>query len=883
AHALAQELKLPSEQSDQLRDVAISALSLPDIYPLRTWPGYPPGSAYVDFDDDLKIYVRTDQQGNCSIRRVDGDVELARIQGRGQTNGQTIPILSRDGRFVVLSQYPSRESAIWSLEQRQPKLLFSVTDTMNSVIHADGQNIAFSHVDGSISDFDISTGQMLHRLPPYGITREVEIAMHPTEPLVAVGSYFGQLVLVRDLHTGELVKSIPMPGNGGHIAWHPQGLWLAATDGENGSIHVFDRATFERQFVLGPTSPGARIYFDHAGDRLAVTGWMSGVQVFDFQTGHLQLEVPGAQVWAKSLRFSRDDRCLAGFADGTSLGLWQVPDGREFRALVRLSAPKNPAYGGRVGAVSDGRLLAVPMADAVCFWDLAYGRKIGLLPLEGPTWIHLEWDPVLEGEEAIGALLIDEVSGVFRWPIRRDSLIPGLLRIGPPQPLFLPQGAFDQSRDGRFRVTACRSVGNSETWAGVWVQDTQRPDALVHLLAGVDTAACAVSPDGKWLATTGHFAETTQLWELPLGKPVRELPGSRQLQFSADGRWLATGGPNGHLIDVRTWNLVRPIDGFLCLTPDGTQLIRNSNPSVLTLSDPATGRDLYRLESPQGFVDYHINVARDGQRIITVNYVQGIRVWDLPLLRRELAERGLDWKDPIRTPSGLAAHQQPDRMTDSWDSRQPLSIKFVPGDFESLRKTQHLTNLDRAVEAGPQIPVRWIARGEFLRDAGRWSDAESDFREAVRLVEPDDQPRLLAKFSDLLARLLATRPERGGDPQEAVTLAQRALKLRPGEWKYHNTLGIAYYRAGRIPEAIDELELSLANGGGEWDALDLYFLALCHQQRGASDQSRECMARATKWHQRHKKDLAPSTQAELARFREEADQALGSAMSQSLP
>src|SRR5262249_13692944 len=97
---IGQALQLnPSEKlCHQLRIEAIGALALPDLYLAKQWRGFPPGSAVVDFDDRLAIYARTDQQGNCSVRKVAGDRKIVLLNGWGKP---TRPYLSRNGRFVA--------------------------------------------------------------------------------------------------------------------------------------------------------------------------------------------------------------------------------------------------------------------------------------------------------------------------------------------------------------------------------------------------------------------------------------------------------------------------------------------------------------------------------------------------------------------------------------------------------------------------------------------------------------------------------------------------------------------------------------------------------------------------------------------------------------
>jgi tetratricopeptide (TPR) repeat protein len=88
-----------------------------------------------------------------------------------------------------------------------------------------------------------------------------------------------------------------------------------------------------------------------------------------------------------------------------------------------------------------------------------------------------------------------------------------------------------------------------------------------------------------------------------------------------------------------------------------------------------------------------------------------------------------------------------------------------------------------------------------------------------------------------------------------------------------NTLGIAYYRAGRYAEALAALEKSLAGGAGEADAADLYFLALCHHRLGDANRARDCLRRAVAWHVANAQRLTEEVADELRGFRREAEAA----------
>ena len=89
AVGLARELDKPESAFDELRNLAVAALALPDQHVFKEWRGFPEGSSSLDFDSLLQRYARGDRQGNISVRRLDDDEELARLEGRGQRGKST--------------------------------------------------------------------------------------------------------------------------------------------------------------------------------------------------------------------------------------------------------------------------------------------------------------------------------------------------------------------------------------------------------------------------------------------------------------------------------------------------------------------------------------------------------------------------------------------------------------------------------------------------------------------------------------------------------------------------------------------------------------------------------------------------------------------------
>ena len=208
--------------------------------------------------------------------------------------------------------------------------------------------------------------------------------------------------------------------------------------------------------------------------------------------------------------------------------------------------------------------------------------------------------------------------------------------------------------------------------------------------------------------------------------------------------------------------------------------------------------------------------------------------------------------------------------------QESLEVHVDLGDFDQLRPRQLLHNYDRAVQMAPQFPLRWYYRGIFHRDAGRRELAIADLKEASKRLEKLENTPLKARCCNDLARLYATAPEKLRKIEDAVALAERAVKLQGGRWDYYNTLGIAYYRAGRFKDAVVQLEKSLHGGTGHSDAFNLYFMAMAFHRLGQSAKANECYSQAVKWHDAQK-DLQPPEARELNVFRTEAVTLLGDA------
>ena len=136
-------------------------------------------------------------------------------------------------------------------------------------------------------------------------------------------------------------------------------------------------------------------------------------------------------------------------------------------------------------------------------------------------------------------------------------------------------------------------------------------------------------------------------------------------------------------------------------------------------------------------------------------------------------------------------------------------------------------------------------------------------------AEPEE-----ASACNNLAWVYATAPEPLRNLKAALPLAEKAVRIEPKDAIYRNTLGVVYYRLGKYREAVETLRSNLDNPEYTSLAIDLYFLAMSHQQLGETTRARDYYEWAVRW-RRLQPRQTDEVQEELALFHTEASMQLG--------
>ena len=378
-------------------------------------------------------------------------------------------------------------------------------------------------------------------------------------------------------------------------------------------------------------------------------------------------------------------------------------------------------------------------------------------------------------------------------------------------------------------------------WLRAYSRHEETPRHLILELneAGDDYRVYTAPPTGESLETWQVLRSVLLDANQPLTQ--REILSDWPEDFAKPNVGTISRGSGYRLWQVGSWREVASLGGagystpYCAFTSDDELLALQDQPGVIRLVIPDTGREIARLAIAGAIRLRPLCFTQDGTQLAALgDETMDLYLFDLRTIRRELQKLDLDWDAPALPP----APEIPAR---------PTHWVVEMADFLKREEADQLADDAK----------------ELARDK-RYSDALDALRQAIQ-IDPTH-----ARAHNDLARALLTGHKELRDAKAALPLARKAVELAPGQYLYHNTLGIALYRSAAFQAAIPVLDRSLANGKGAADPFDLFFLAMCHHQLGDEAKARDCYDRASKWLDARRAGLSPAWAAELTEFEAEA-------------
>jgi WD40 repeat protein/tetratricopeptide (TPR) repeat protein len=892
----------PGHSRAELRNAALACLVLPDLETIREWEGFPLGSHGVAFDVTLERYANGDTDGTVRVCRTGDGALIATLPSTGQRVVHGELSFSPDGRFLYRRGIDAPPQ-VWRLRGTEAALGWEAPKNSDGMaaFAADSSLLAIPYQDGSVRVFDTATGKETANLAT-GF-HPVRLAFCPGQAHLAVAG--GNLIKILNRKTGKVLGELKHPGTVGWIDWHPGGELLASACNDL-KIRLW-RAT-EGKLALPPleghVTPGLQVQFTREGDRVISNDWSSALRVWDTATGRMLLLT--TCTWGdRATRFGNE-----GGAEvvGRNLRTLRFASGRELRTLTARDGSVGRRFFGNTSPSPDGRFLLVNSIDRLAFVDWSTGAEVAWLPFREPTAIAFE---------PCGAFVTSGPDGLLRWPTQTKPT--GTWRVGPPQSLsqLSNAGWHGSSADGsvlaipNFGAGAVVLHRSLSPDPGPDTRESNRVTPRLETLRGPqkDVRNCAVSPDGRWVATGNHWdlGIGVIVWDAQTSRPVKNLNiGGSLVRFSPDGNWLLTsGGGYYQLWTVGTWEEGPPLkkdDHSVCagaaFTSDGQMLALSGEESQVRLVEVATGAEIARLTVPEQTNLAPQCFSGDGSHLVAIGNNKLMYIWDLRLLRGELAELGLDWGWPEFSP---AARPLPPLKVD-------VQLGLSRPELKVATYTISLAHL-------PLNPDAYLQRALAYRELKRPRDAIADYsaflamtpasaprhaeilsRRLTNYVSLNDDaaaladlvalasldtrslpwPDSTARYSNDFARKLLTCPVKDRQVDKAFILARRAMDLEPENTEYRGTLGLACYRLGHYRDAAIAFQKNAHEDKAEHAAFANYLLAMTYHRLGEARKAMTCLERAVRWHDAHRATLSKSWETLLQNVHAEAEALLAS-------
>jgi WD40 repeat protein/tRNA A-37 threonylcarbamoyl transferase component Bud32 len=758
----------------------------------------------------------------------------------------------------------------------------------------DRRFLASGSQDGTAKVWELATRLELASFP--GHSRGVYgVALSPGARRLATVSPDG-IVRVWDVATGGTLFTLEKHNAGpSSMAFSPDGRWLAVTDNTKAAIH--DEAGKELVSFTGHGKPVVAVAFSPDGQRVASAGLDGKVRIWGASSAkeQHQLTIPSRAPQVVQIDFRTDGQLVILTDIGGGLRVWQPQTGRLIQPF--------PSHLGIPTALSrDGRQLAhVAEAGAVRVVDPYSGREIFALRSHDNAITRIAYSP--DGAR-IATASKDRTVKVWTATFEPDvQQLTGhrgevFAVVYSPDGKRLASGGADGTIWVREADTGQPLL---RLWAhSTRSVYTEAPDQAGHNVQG--TTVLAYSPDSARLASGGADG-MIRLWNANSGEPLKTIRAHDStvtgVAFSPDGLLLASSSwdKSVKIWEAATGTLLRTLPSHareatrVAFSPDGRMLASSSWDQTIRLSDPATGAELRSLHwvskpnhrdpidslafhpsgrylaaapdqyGPGGEVKvfdletgdvvhslaghiygiFQVVFSRDGRRLASCSCDGGLKVWDMTT-----GQELFSYHNHTGLPPGSegAIDTKRDAMH---------SVAFSPDGFHLALGCRNSNVL--VLDATPETPELLVRREAYLLvqalfDQLVTKSAVLDYLGGNAVLSRPLREEARARAERYLQNpevlnerswRVAAKPDQSKAAyQRALLQAQEACRLNPSNGELLNTLGVAHYRAGQYPAALECLtesdRIQSARYKGSHPA-DLAFLAMTYHALGQKEKT----------------------------------------------